>query len=313
MSYPSMESVAMDHLSLRRKLGFIVGDQARRVLSFARYADRAGHQGPITTELAVGWATLPQDAGRACWAQRLGFVRQLARYQATLDPRTEIPPDGLLGPYYRRIQPHIYSEDELAALLRAAEGLGPPGSLRSRTFTTLFGLLASTGLRISEAVRLTRANVDLVTGMLRVSATKFRKSRLVPLHPSTAKALKDYAEHRDRRHPLNATDAFFVSARGKPVKSRRVQDVFPELRRRLGWSGGCGRRAPRIHDLRHTFACRRLLAWYAEGADLARMIPVLSTYLGHTRVTDTYWYLTATPELLAAASARFEQQHGGAR
>jgi len=217
-----------------------------------------------------------------------------------------------LGPSCRRIDPHIYSPKEVAALLSAAGNLAPAGGLRPQTYITLLGLLASTGLRISEALRLTRSDVDLNTGILTITKTKFHKSRLVPLHPSTTKALKQYVERRDRLYPLAQARTFFLSDLGIPLKYGAVRDTFRELRRRLGWRGDSGRRAPRIHDIRHTFACRRLLTWYEEGADVNQRLPALSTYLGHVRVSCTYWYLTAVPDLMAIASSRFESS-GGAR
>lgn len=300
----SMESRAQAYLALRRKLGAQLERQGRLLLNFARYADRTGHHGPVSTELAVRWAKLPEKALPNYWARRLDVVRGFARNERAHDSRTEIPAVGLLGPSRRRIQPHIYSDNEIAALLQAATALPPAGSLRPRTYATLFGLLASTGLRVSEAIRLTCTDVDLIGGVLTVSKTKFNKSRLVPLHPSTTKALEDYAVARDRRYPH--APAFFVSTRGMALKYDTVKDTFVELRRGLAWLSRGGRSSPRIYDLRHTFACRRLLAWYEEGGDINLKLPALSTYLGHVQVSDTYWYLTAIPDLMAVACARFE-------
>ena len=305
MSTPSMTRLAEEYLVLRRKLGFALEATGSVLLNFARYADRSGHEDPITIELAVRWARLPQGADPLWWALRLDVVRRFARYRSAIDPRTEIPPPGLLGPSHRRRNPHIYSEGELAALLGAAGNLPPRDGLRSHTYTTLLGLLASTGLRVSEALRLDRAHVDLCDGVLTIVETKFRKSRLVPLHPSTKIALRAYAERRDQHHPLMRMGPFFVSAAGRPLPYRTVHCTFDRLRRVLGWAGERGRR-PKIHDLRHTFACRRLLAWYRDGSEIHSKVPTLSVYLGHMSVSDTYWYLTGVPELMAIASARFE-------
>jgi len=301
-----MTSLAEEYLALRRKLGFRLEKPGRELLNFAGYADRVGHEGAITTEMAVRWAKLPHGADPLWRARRLDVVRRFARYRIAVDPGTEVPPAGMLGPSYRRKPPHIYSEDEIASLLGAAASLRPAAGLRPHTYTTLLGLLASTGLRISEALRLDRTDVDLGTGVLTIVETKFHKSRLVPLHPSSTAALSAYAERRDRRHPLLRNGAFLVSDVGSRLGYGGVRCTFVELRRRLGWLPQPGRRPPRIHDLRHTFACRRLLAWYQDGSEIHTKMPVLSTYLGHVKVTDTYWYLTAVPELMAIASARFE-------
>jgi integrase len=182
--------------------------------------------------------------------------------------------------------------------------MGPVGSLRGATYATLFGLLAATGLRMSEARRLTQADVDLgAAAVLRIRATKFRKSRLVPLHPTATAALGSYAARRDCAMRPSPTAAFFVGADGMPLPYSTIRWVFLRLRRELGWTQLDP--PPRIHDLRHTFACRRLRDWYATGADVAPLVASLATYLGHAHITDTYWYLTATPDLLARAADRF--------
>lgn len=306
---PSLVALAEDYLTLRRGLGFAMRIEGAELMRFARYADAIGHRGPVTTELALAWAGLPKEADPLYRARRLDVVRRFAKHRALFDPATEIPPDRVFGPSYRRRSPHIYSEREIASLLRAAGQLGPVGGLRPQTYVTLFGLLASTGLRISEALRLTEKEVDLGAGLLTVSETKFHKSRLIPLHPSTAAALRRYAERRDNYHPLVRLPAFFLTERGTSLKHCRVLKTFRDLRRDLGWDrlGGPPRR---IHNLRHSFAVRRLLRWYEEGADIDNKIAVLSTYLGHVKVTDTYWYLTAVPELLAVAAARYEAYAG---
>jgi integrase/recombinase XerD len=233
-------------------------------------------------------------------------VRPFARYVAASEPRTEIPPLGLLGPSHRRLPPHIYSREEIAALLRAAAALSPIGGLRPRTYTTLFGLLVSTGLRISEALRLAQADVDLAAGVLTVRETKFRKTRLVPLHPSASRALGRYAAQRDRVHRQPPQPTFFLSEAGRPLAYSTVRTTFLRLRQALGWCRP-GHRSPRIHDARHTFACHCLQRWYQDGADVDQHLLALSTYLGHAKVSDTYWYLTATPGLLGTPAARFER------
>lgn len=313
MTGPRLVPLAEAYLALRRKLGFVLLKDSQRLLSFARYRDGIGHSGPLTTELAVQWARLPKTDNPTYWAIRLDVIRRFARHLRLLDPQTEIPPQGLLGPSCRRREPHIYSDIEITALLGAAAKLQPADGLRPRTFTCLYGLLACTGLRISEALRLKRPHADLTTGVLTIVETKFSKSRLVPLHPSATRALKAYAEMRDCYFPLAHAQEFFLTDPGIPLKYKAVRQTFAELRHCLGWVGVAGRRPPRIHDLRHTFACRRLLAWYQEGADVDLKVPALSTYLGHVGVSSTYWYFTAVPDLMATAAARFEQAVGTPR
>ncbi len=310
----SMVSLVEEYLTSRRRLGYVLRAQGFALFQFARHADKLGYRGPLTTDLAVGWAKLPENADRTYWARRLEIVRGFARYRALFDPCTEIPPDGLLGPSRRRALPHIYSPDEIMALIQAASNIDPPGILKRHTYTTLLGLLICTGMRISEALRLEREDVDLNTRILTIKLTKFRKSRLVPVHTSTAIALSRYSEQRNRYFPLTTSKMFFIGERGTALKYAGVLRVFVSLRNALKWTNKPGRKAPRIHDLRHTFAVRRLLRWYQEGVDVNRKIASLSTYLGHVMIEDTYWYLTGVPELMALSASRFErfaQQHPG--
>jgi integrase len=302
-----MVALAKEYLAYRKGLGFQLASTEPLLLQFAEYADRTGHRGPLTTELAVRWAKLPKAGSPGYLARRLDVVRGFARHRAITDPRTEIPPPRLLGATYRRRTPHIYSEAELSALVAAARSLTPSTSLRPHTYATLFGLLACTGLRVSEAVKPTRDDIDWQQELLTVRQTKFRKSRLVPLHTTALAPLRGYARQRDRFHPTPTTEAFFVTGRGTPLSLSSVGVTFWKLRKQLGWSAARDQTKPRIHDLRHTFACRRLQRWYEDGVDVDHAVATLSTYLGHATVRDTYWYLTGTPELLALATARFER------
>jgi integrase len=310
-----MVNLVEEYLEYRRRLGYRLRIEGQMLLGFAHYADRSGHRGPLTTELAARWARLPAEAAPLYQARRLEVVRCFARHRAIFDPATEIPPEGLLGSAHRRIAPHIYSEAELSTLLAAARRLPPSDGLRPRTYATLIGLLICTGLRISEALKLSLRDVDSGQGTLTIRESKFHKSRLVPLHPSVVQPLCEYGRHRDRCHPIPQTDAFFVSDRGTTLAASTVRHTFQKLRKDLPDAPQAGARAPRIHDLRHTFACRRLLRWYADGTDLGHAVAALSTYLGHAKVSDTYWYLTGIPELLDLATGRFERftspDHGG--
>lgn len=304
---PSLTSLAQEYLDYRKQLGFELKTVGQLLLQFAKHADEIGHCGAVTTELAIRWAALAESASGSHRAYRLTVVRGFARYRALFDPQTEVPPNDVFGPSYRRRSPYIYSSSELAALLKAAAGLPPEGSLRPQTFSTFFGLLACTGLRKREACRLTRDDVDFERRLLHIRETKFRKSRLVPLHGSTVQALEVYARSRDQFYPFAKTDAFFVTLRGTCLSGSTVQGAFSQLRQQLRWRSRSDGHRPHIHDLRHTFACRRLLDWYRQGVDVQHAIAALSTYLGHADVNHTYWYLTGTPELLALAGSRFEQ------
>jgi len=303
-SRQSIVEQVQEYLKFRRSCGYQLEAPGKELMLFARYAALTSHKGPLTTELAVRWAKLPQDANPRYWATRYEIVRRFAEYRFLFNPATEIPPKGLLGPSKRRLSPHIYSDEEIAALLQAASRLTPSDGLHPRTYVTLFGLLVSTGLRISEALNLSHKDADLNTGVLTIKETKFRKSRLMPVHLSTLQALRHYSKLRDSYHPGVRSKTFFLSEKGTPLNYRGVLYIFIKLSRKLGWRDRD--KKPRIHDFRHSFAVRRLLKWYKEGANLDQKILALSTYLGHVQVTDTYWYLSAVPELLAVVSEKFE-------
>jgi integrase len=249
------------------------------------------------------------DAGT--WARSWGRLRHFICYLQQFEPDTEIPEVSLFGPEPGRVAPHIYREDEIVDLLAAARRLGPAGSLRPFTYETLFGLMASTGLRVSEAIHLRDPDVDLKRGMLTIRQTKFAKSRQLPIHPSTVKALARYRKQCERHFPMTTGMPFLVGSRGcrlgLPLGERQAHRVFTGLRDGLGWVNRGGHEAPRLHDLRHTFAVRRLVRWYADGADVDQKMLALSTYMGHAEIFYTYWYLTAVPELMAIAASRFEQ------
>ena len=300
----SIVEQVQEYLKFRRSCGYQLEAPGKELMLFARYVEQSDHKGPLTTELAVKWAKLPQDANPRYWATRYAIVRRFAEYRFLFDPATEIPPKGLLGPSKQRLSPHIYSDEEIAVFLQAAFQLTPTDGLHPRTYVTLFGLLVSTGLRISEALNLSCKDADLNTGILTIKETKFRKSRLVPVHLSTLQALRRYSKFRDSYHPGVRSKTFFLSEKGTPLNYRVVLYVFLKLRCKLGWQEADIK--PRIHDFRHTFVVRRLLKWYEEGANLDQKILALSTYLGHVQVTDTYWYLSAVPELLAIVSEKFE-------
>ena len=307
MNDPStMVGRVQQYVKYRQGLGWKMSVQSKELLRFARFADSIGHCGPLTTELALRWARSAEGCTRLYQSRRLETVRCLAKYLQVFEPGTEIPPRGILGPAHRRVQPHVYTPEEIAALLKAAALLPPIEGIRPRTYVALIGLMASTGVRTCEALNLERNDLDFSTGVLTIRCTKFRKSRLLPLHPSASKQLKSYAVFRDSYHSKSACPRFLLSQRGGPLLPSVVHWTFGKLRRQAGLESREKRRAPRLYDLRHTFACRRLLEWYREGRDVNQVISWLSTYLGHAKVTDTYWYLTGIPELMEIAAQRFE-------
>lgn len=307
-----MVSLVESYIEDRRRLGFSMTIQARRLLCFARFADGLGHRGPITEDLAVRWARATPRTDPMAAAGRLRVLRPFAQYRRQFDPGTQVPCSGLCGREHRRLTPHIYSPQEIQALMAAARELSPSGDLRAATCETVFGLLAATGLRISEAIALRRCDVELDRALLTVRQTKFRKSRVLPLHPTTVQALRRYVSVRDRYCPMSQCDAFFLTDSGVPINVRQMQYAFADLRARLNWRARGGHPAPRIQDLRHTFICRRLLAWYQEGIDVDSAMLSLSTYVGHAQVTHTYWYITGIPELMSIVAQRFERSARGA-
>jgi integrase len=305
----ALRTALKEYLALRRALGFRLRYAGTALPQFVRFAEQQG-AAFITTALALQWAQQPVAAQPAHWARRLSMVRLFAQYRSASDPRTEIPPLKLLPHRYRRTQPYIYSAREIWRLIVAAKRLRSATGLRPCTYATFFALLAVTGMRISEPLALNREDVDLGQGLLTIRRTKFGKSRVVPLHPSTQRALRHYAGHRDRSYPHPQTPSFFLSERGTRLTQWSVRATFVHLSRQIGLRTPTARRGPRLHDLRHRFAVRTLVGWYRAGVDVERHLPTLATYLGHVHVTDTYWYLSATPELLHWATKRLERLPG---
>jgi integrase len=303
----SLPALVESYLASRRHSGFELRIEGQQLQRFARFAEQAGHRGPLTLELAVRWATGSRRPGVLTAARRIEVLRPFARFCLRFDSRTEVPPRRLFGRGHRRLTPHIYTDEEIQALLSATTRLYPPGGLRGACCEAIFGLIAATGLRLSEALGLERTDVDFHHGRLLIRRAKFGKSRWVPLHPTTTEALQHYAHRRDRDPRADDISAFFVGDYGRRAQTDSVEYAFRLLRRALGWQPRGGHPAPRIHDLRHTFVCRTLQRWYETDVDIDRHILALSTYVGHVKVTDTYWYVTATPELMAIAARRFER------
>jgi integrase/recombinase XerD len=300
-----------DYLALRRSLGYKLERPGQLLAGLVRDLEDAG-AATITIGHALAWATAPADADPAWWRLRLAAVRPFARYLAPLVPGTEVPPRGLLpGPVSCRAVPYPYSGTEVTALMTAAGGIRAP--LRAATYQTLIGLLAVTGMRVGEVIRLDCGDLDPEQGLLTVRDSKFGKSRQLPLHASVLQALASYLQLRDRERPCLASPAFFISVAGTRLIYKNVHRTFHQLTKAAGLQPRSAACRPRIHDLRHAFAVATLARWYADGGDVAARLPLLSTWLGHADPAGTYWYLTGTPELLALAAARLGHQQGEPR
>ena len=303
----SLQNAIEDYIALRRSLGFKLDDMAADLTKFASFLEQKAAP-YITTALALEWAMQSTDHLPSHWARRLGFVRVFARHWSATDPRTEIPPAGLLPFRAQRARPYFYTEQEIQRLLAAAKSLSPASGLRPWTYHCLFGLLAVSGLRISEVIKLERQDVDFYQGVLTIRQTKFNKNRLIPLHISTRDVLSEYAEHRDRLVPNPSSSCFLLNDCGRCLERSAVRRTFYDLSRQIGLRGPTDHTGPRIHDFRHRFALNTLIQWYRAGEDIERRLPVLSTFLGHAHVADTYWYLSIHPELMGLATSRLEQR-----
>jgi integrase/recombinase XerD len=295
-----------DYLTVRRQLGFQLREAGARLEDYVVFCEHAGAD-HVTSELALQWATsIP--AQPYTWRRRLGVVRGFARYLSTIDPQTEIPSEDLLRASLPRVRPYLYAQNEITALMTAARELTP--RLRAATFETIIGLLAVSGVRVGEALGLDRSDVDLHDGVIVVRVSKRAKLREVPLHDTTTRALLDYGRLRDHCLPEPQSPAFFVSPAGTRASRGAFNGTFAKLIRQVGLEG-CGERVrPRAHDVRHSFAVQTLIDWYRDGEDIDRQMPLLSTFLGHVDPVSTYWYLEASPELLALARDRLERSAG---
>jgi integrase len=297
------------YVQLRRSLGYSFNSQALTLRAFGRFVSRRANAGPLTQHLVLKFVLACQVTPNVR-ARRYAVLRNFADYFSIFDSRTEaLDPQAL--PRSRAIPPaRLLGEDELARLLKAAKKVSSLHPIRGTTLFTIIGLLVSTGLRSGEVARLDRSDVDLQQGVLRIRGTKFRKNRLVPLHPTTAEALRKYVNARDKAYPRSTSPAFFLSMRGGRLSQSGFEDAFRQARAKAGLDQGFPRKL-RPHDLRHRFATTRLITWYREGQDVQARLPLLATYLGHTRYSDTAYYITGTPDLLGLAASRAFRRDGG--
>jgi integrase/recombinase XerD len=303
-----LRQAAEEYLAMRRSLGFKFAFQGYLLLQFVSYLEDR-QAGALTIELAVAWATAPAHADPAWWGQRLTVVRGFARHLHAIDGTCEVPPTDLLTAQFRRAVPYLYSESDIADLMRAASALSPP-PLRAETYTTLIGLLAVSGMRIGEAITLDRQDIDWAEQLLVVRAGKNGKTRQVPLHPTTMQALAAYASRRDELFPRPSTPRFLLSSRGVPLLYRSACTMFRQIVTDAQIAPDRTPRPPRAHDLRHSFCVRTMLDWYRAGVDVEAVMPRLSTYVGHAKPAATYWYLEAAPELLELAADRLAHTFG---
>jgi integrase/recombinase XerD len=300
----ALREMLQDYLSMRRALGFKLHTDGTGLLSFVSFMEQA-QVDHISTALAVAWATLPTAVQPTRWAQRLSYVRGFARYCSAIDGRTELPPSSLLPFPKRGPKPYFFIDQDIDHLLQGARQWPAEDGLTNHTLYSLFGLLSVTGLRIGEALGLTLDDIDLNDGVLTIRSSKFGKSRLVPLHATTVQVLTDYRERRQHFLAGYPAPYWFVNANRERLAYSCVLKAFQRLTAKLPKQAGRAR--PRLHDLRHRFALLTVLHWYCDGENAQRRLPVLSAFLGHVEVKDTYWYLSACPELLGAAKERLEQ------
>ncbi len=305
----TLRQAVQEYLTLRRGLGFTLKETGKGLLDFVTFMEQ--HRATTVTQaLALAWAQQPLNTSPAYRAQRLSFVRGFAYHRSATDPRTQIPPQGLLPFSPKRARPYLYSDDEIRRLLRAALSMScryERGALRPWTYYCLFGLLSVSGLRLGEACNLKLQDVDLQAAVLTIRNAKFGRSRLVPLHASTCQVLADYLARR-RRHWAGrpVSSSLFVSSWGNRLDYGEIHRTFYALSRQIGLRGASDRHGPRLHDMRHVFATNTLVRWYQSGQDPERRLPILSAYLGHVHVADTQWYLSASPELMREAMRRLE-------
>lgn len=302
----ALSQAAKEYLQLRRSLGHELADAHRYLPQFVAYLDAIGAP-TVTIEAAIAWAQQAGSETSSVWPRRMSMVRGFARHMAGIDARTEVPPLGLIPSRQRWRPPFIYSPRDVGALMACARSMR--WRLPAATHSTVIGLLAATGMRVGEVLRLDRSDVDWVEGVLLIRQSKFGKSRQVPVLASTLAALDRYAGVRDHHCEQPATPSFFVSVRGTRLIYPVVQQIFRRLCDDTRVGAGSATR-PRVHDFRHSFAVRTLIAWYRAGEDVEALVPTLSTYLGHRDPRSTYWYLSAAPELLALAAGHLELARG---
>lgn len=298
-----------EYIVYKRSLGYMIKIESQELRHFAKYTREIGYNGSITAELSLQWASLGDNFTRKYMARRLETLHTFAAYISAFDPEAQIPQNGAFGKAHLRTDPYIYTDDEVMSLMSCADSLHSPDGIRARTVAAAIGLMYATGIRVSELTSLSVADVRTEEGYLFVRNSKFKKDRLVPLHPTVIARLSEYRAFIDGKIGVRSDeDTFFVTSYGHQFNVRAFEYAF-QLIRPLVF--GNATKPPRLYDLRHTFACNTIKRWYEAGGDINRKLYLLSTYMGHVKPEDTYWYLSATPELLEIAARKFEGRFGG--
>lgn len=304
-----------EYISYKKALGYQIKIESQELRRFAAYTVSIGHEGSLNKDIAFQWATLKPSYSRWYMARRMETIRTFAKYITVLDPKAQMPPKGMFGKCHGRTTPYIYTEQEICILMQSAMNLYAPDGLRSKTISTAIGLLWSTGMRPNEICKLIDEDVDLNNGLITIKETKFSKSRIIPIHETTTLKLRSYVNDRDQLRKDFSEPQFLITTGSRKLALRNFESALQVIRDQIlidknEWN----RRPPRLYDIRHTFACNTLLRWLKNGTNIDRKIIYLSTYLGHVKVADTYWYLTGTPELLQLTSRSFEKYfyEGGA-
>ena len=307
-----IERQVEEYVLYRKALGYDMYTTASVLANFARFAAASGHEGPIDLEIAVAWARSGNGHGDTYEAARYEHARRVADFSRIMDPSLPELPRGLMGKVKERVTPYVYTDEEVSLLMSCASRLYRQDPLRPMALRFSIGLMRACGLRPCEVVGLKDSDFDEEAGVLSVRLSKNRKSRLVPLEGSVADAVARYRAERDSLRPDRSSEALVLGTAGRPMGERILEYMFIELRMvLLGRGEVWDRRPPRLMDLRHTFAVRTILRWHDEGSDVNAMMPVLSRYMGHDTVAETYWYLTGAPELMSLAADAFEAQFGG--
>jgi integrase len=297
-----------EYIAYKKGLGFQIKIESQELRRFGAYTLEKSYKGHLTSKIAIEWASLNPNYSQWYKSRRLETVRTFAKYICVFDQEAQMPPKGIFGKCHGRTKPYIFSEQEVLFLMKTAAKLFSPDKFRGISISTIIGLLWSTGMRPNEVCALLNRDVDLKAAVIMVRETKFSKSRLVPLHQSTVKALVKYKSFCEKHRKNCDDDHFFLSTGGHEMKLRNLEYAMQVIRAELpSYSGKWNGRPPRLYDLRHTFACHTLLRWLESGLDINHEMVYLSTYLGHVKISDTYWYLSGTPELMDLSSKLFEE------
>jgi integrase len=304
-----------EYISYKHSLGYKIKIESHELRRFAAFTRNIGYAGSLTSELAMRWSSLNSAHSRFYMARRLETLHTFAKFISAFDPNVQIPQTGAFGKCHRRVSPYIYDDEEVSLLMSEAGKLFSPDGIRSYTVSTAIGLLRSTGIRVSELTSLKTEDVRLNDGYLFISSSKFKKDRMVPLHPAVTEKLAGYRCFIEQKLGRRSdTGYFFVSSYGRGFNTRAFEYAFQLIRPALAvcdtHKQRVSARLPRLYDFRHTFACETILRWLKSGEDVNQKLYTLSVYMGHVKPEDTYWYLSATPKLLAVSCRRFETAFG---